>query len=438
MRRLFAFLAFFCAFSRPAGAGVFDARTFTLDNGMRVVAIENRRAPVVTHMVWYKTGSTDDPFGKSGVAHVLEHLMFKGTAAVPDGEFSKIVARNGGTENAFTSRDYTAYYQNIARDRLELVMFLESDRMRNLRFSEQSFAPELEVVKEERLMRTENSPAALLAERRDSLLWGEHPYARPVIGWKKELAALTAEDAERFYDAHYSPDNAVLVVAGDIDADELKPLAEKYYGAIPPNRAPVEKKPFPTSYPVTGKIEMRHPQVHLNSVQRVYAVPSYLSKDKRAAFAFTVLEEVLGAYHSGKLHRRFIDGTKTARYAGASYDGFAADRGVFSIALHAADGVSPAVLERELDRFLKTASFADSDVAKAKKRLIAGIEHLNDDPETSANVAGLFYVLGLSIDDLKNRTANIAAVSPDDVRRAFNELKTSASVTTALMPQDSP
>ncbi len=438
MRFFFAFLACFCIFSRLARADVFDARTFTLDNGMRVVVIENRRAPVVTHMVWYKTGSTDDPFGKSGIAHVLEHLMFKGTAAVPDGEFSKIVARNGGTENAFTARDYTAYYQNIARDRLELVMFLESDRMKNLRFSEKSFSPELEVVKEERLMRTENNPAALLAERRDSLLWGEHPYARPVIGWKKELAALTTEDAERFYNAHYSPDNAVLVVAGDIDADELKPLAQKYYGAIPPNRAPVEKRPFPTSYPVTGKIEMRHPQVHLNSIQRAYAAPSYSSKEKNKAFAFAVLEETLGSYHLGKLYKHFIDKTKTARYVGTFYDGFAADRGVFSIAIHAADGVAPAELEQELNRFLKTVSFTDSDVEKAKKRLIAGIEHLNDDPETSANVAGLFYVLGLDIDDLKNRTANIAAVTPDDTRKAFAELRSSASVTTYLMPQDSP
>ena len=216
--RIFLLSLFLFSQTLAAKADIFNADSFMLSNGLQVVVIENHRAPVVTQMMWYKTGSIDDPLGKSGIAHLLEHMMFKGTAAVPDGEFSKIIARNGGTENAFTSLDYTAYYQNIARDRLELVMFLESDRMKNLRFLQKDFDPELEVVKEERLMRTENNPAALLNERRNSALWGEHPYGRPVIGTKKELSALTLNDVKRFYRTHYAPDNAVLVVAGDITA----------------------------------------------------------------------------------------------------------------------------------------------------------------------------------------------------------------------------
>lgn len=429
---------FIALLTRPALASIFETRTFTLDNGMQVAVIENHRAPVVTHMVWYKTGSIDDPAGKSGIAHVLEHMMFKGTPAVPDGEFSKIVARNGGTENAFTSLDYTAYYQNIARDRLELVMFLESDRMKNLRFSREDFDPELEVVKEERLMRVENNPAALLNERRNGLLWGEHPYGRPVIGTKKELAALTLEDAKRFYQTHYAPDNAVLVVAGDITADELKPLAEKYYGRIPPSRTAAEKKQFSVSYPVRSKIEMRHPQIKLHSLQRVYVVPSYLSENKEQSFSYAVLNEILGAYHLGKMYDHFITGRKTARSAGTNYSGFALDKGTFAFYVTARENVALNDLENDLNRFMKSEKISQKEVDKAKKRLVADLEYLDDNPENAANLVGRFYALGLTVDDLKNRKANIEKVTLADVKKAYADMLSSASVTTYLMPKDAP
>ena len=438
MMRFAALLTALCLIVFDAAASVFDAETFTLDNGMQVAVIENRRAPVVTHMVWYKTGSIDDPAGKSGIAHVLEHMMFKGTPAVPDGEFSKIVARNGGTENAFTSHDYTAYYQNIARDRLELVMFLESDRMKNLRFSQQDFEPELEVVKEERLMRTENNPAGILDERRRAALWGEHPYGRPVIGTKKELPTLTLDDAQRFYQEHYTPENAVLVVAGDISAAELKPLAEKYYGAIAPSRTPADKRLFPAPAPLKSKLEMRHPQAKLYSLRRSYIVPSYLSEGRERAHAYAVLNEILGTYHLGKMYKHFVAGKKTAQSAATGYDGFALDKGTFSFFLTARDGESLSGLERELDRFADPASVTQKDLDKAKKRLVADLEYLNDNPETAANLVGLFYVLGLSVEDLKNWTANIEKVTLADVREAYGDMLASASVTTYLMPREAP
>lgn len=423
----------------PAGASIFETQTFTLDNGMQVAVIENHRAPVVTHMVWYKTGSIDDPAGKSGVAHVLEHMMFKGTAAVPNGEFSKIIARNGGSENAFTSLDYTAYYQNIARDRLELVMFLESDRMKNLRFSQEDFDPELEVVKEERLMRIENSPANLLGERRNILLWGgDHPYGRPVIGTKKELASLTLEDAKRFYQTHYAPDNAILVVAGDITVDELKPLAEKYYGKIPPSRTAAAKKQFSMPYPVRSRIEMRHPQIKLYSLQRVYVVPSYLSENKEQSFAYTVLDEILGAYHLGKMYNHFITVEKTARSAGTSYGGFALDKGTFGFYITARENESLNDLEKELDRFMDPDSITQKELDKAKKRLVADIEYLDDNPEGAANLVGRFYALGLTVEDLKNWTANIEKVTLADVKKAYADMLSATSVTTYLMPKDAP
>ena len=434
----FAAFLFFWLQTFSVQASVFDAETFTLSNGLQVVVIENHRAPIITQMVWYKTGAVDDPSGKSGTAHLLEHMMFKGTAAVPDGEFSKIIARNGGTENAFTSLDYTAYYQNIAKDRLELVMFLESDRMKNLRFLQKDFDPELNVVKEERLMRTENNPATLLSERRNAALWGEHSYARPVIGTKKELPALTLQDIRQFYQTYYAPDNAVLVVAGDITAEELKPLAEKYYGKIPPSRTPAEKKQFILTYPVRSKIEMRHPQVRLYSLQRTYIVPSYLTGKENEAFVYDVLNEILGAYHLGKMYKHFVAGEKTARSAGTYYSGFMQDKGTFSFSLTAMDDQSLPDLEKDLDRFLARRTITAHDVDNAKKRLVSGLEYLNDNPETAANLIGRFYVLGLTVEDLKNWRENIQKVSLRDVKNAYAEMIKSASVTTYLMPEDAP
>lgn len=437
MRLLIVF--FFFLFQLPtAKASVFDAETFTLSNGMQVVVIENHRAPIVTQMVWYKAGAIDDPLGKSGTAHVLEHMMFKGTTAVPDGEFSKIIARNGGTENAFTTGDCTAYYQNIARDRLELVMFLESDRMKNLRFYQKDFDPELEVVKEERLMRTENNPAALLSERRNALLWGDHPYGRPIIGTKKELSALTLADAKQFYQTHYAPDNAVLIVAGDITVEELRPLAEKYYGKIPPRRTAAAKKQFALPYPLRSKIEMRHPQIKLYSMQRVYIVPSYLSEKKEQSFAYAVLDEVLGAYHLGKMYKHFVSNKKIARTAGCDYSGFVLDKGTFSFFLTAREKESLPELEKELNRFLSPRSLTQKEIEKAKKRLVADLEYLNDNPESAANLIGRFYALGMTIEDLKDWRANIEKVSLEDVRKAYADLLTAPYVTTYLMPENAP
>ena len=211
----------------PAEARVFDPETFTLANGLQVVVVANHRTPVVSHMVWYRVGAMDEPSGKSGLAHLLEHLMFKGTPSTPQGEFSRIVARNGGDENAFTSYDFTAYYQNIAKDRLEMVMRMEADRMRNLVLTPEQVAPEKQVVLEERRSRVDNDPAALLDERANATLYLNHPYRRPLIGWEHEVAALTADDALAFYRQWYAPNNAVVVIAGDVTAAEVRPLAEK-------------------------------------------------------------------------------------------------------------------------------------------------------------------------------------------------------------------
>ena len=225
-------LALAAVAGRPAESAVFNPETFTLDNGMQVVVVTNRRAPV-SHHVWYKVGSADSPLGKSGLPHFLEHLMFKGTKNLAPGEFSRIVARNGGNENAFTGPDYTGYFQTIAKDRLELVMQMEADRMANLALVEDEVLHERSVVLEERSQRVDNDPGARLSEQLNATQYYHHPYRIPVIGWRHEMASYTREDALDFYRKWYAPNNAVLIVAGDIDAEELRPLAEKYYGAIP-------------------------------------------------------------------------------------------------------------------------------------------------------------------------------------------------------------
>ncbi|TAN52986.1 MAG: insulinase family protein, partial [Rhodospirillales bacterium] len=215
-------------------AGVFNPQSFMLANGLQVVVIENHRSPIVSHMVWYKVGDADAPQGLSGMPHLLEHLMFKGTPTVGPAQFSKIVARNGGRDNAFTGSDFTAYYQNIAADRLELVMKMEADRMANLILDPKLIDTERKVVLEERRSRTDNDPAARLREKMGALQYDRHPYRNPVIGWESDIRAIAPGDLGAFYRQWYAPNNAILIVAGDVTVDKVKRLAETYYGPLPP------------------------------------------------------------------------------------------------------------------------------------------------------------------------------------------------------------
>lgn len=314
-------------------------------------------------------------------------------------------------------------------------MFLESDRMKNLRFSLQDFAPELEVVKEERLMRTENNPAALLAERRNRLLWGEHAYARPIIGFKQELAALTMKDAQDFYNTHYAPDNAILIVAGDITAAELKPLAEKYYGAVPPGRKARTKRVFTDSQPLKATLEMAHPLAKIQTVTRTYIVPSYLSEGKETAHAYAVLAEILGAADSGVLYKRLVDSQKAAAVS-VDYSGFALDKGTFSISAAVSPASTAEAVRAAIDRPVK---IGEKALRQAKKRLVAGMEHLIDDPATTATTVGLAEILGLGIEELESFPAKINAVTLGDVQAAYETLTTKAPfATTVLTPETAP
>ncbi|ODN71730.1 M16 family metallopeptidase [Methylobrevis pamukkalensis] len=233
------------------------ATSFTLGNGLEVVVIPDHRAPVVTHMVWYKVGASDEPVGKTGIAHFLEHLMFKGTLLHPAGEFSRVIAENGGEENAFTSSDYTAYYQRVAREHLGLMMTFEADRMSGLVLTDSNVLPERQVILEERNMRLDGEPSAILSASVDAVLNLGHPYGVPVIGWREDMETLSRQDAIAFYDRFYTPNNAVLVVAGDVEPDEVRRLAEDTYGKVP-RRAEPERplRPAPGKLRTPRSVEL--------------------------------------------------------------------------------------------------------------------------------------------------------------------------------------
>jgi zinc protease len=250
------------------------ATQFELANGMQVVVIPDNRAPVVTHMVWYRVGAADEQPGVSGIAHFLEHLMFKSTEKIASGEFSKIVSRLGGQDNAFTSQDATAYFQRIAKDRLPQVMEMEADRMVNLRLTEREVTTERDVILEERRSRVENNPQAVLDEQMNAVLYYSHPYGVPVIGWEHEIAKLSREDALSFYKRHYAPNNAILVVSGDVTPEEVKRLAEASYGKIPTNPAIVaRKRPMDPEQRASRRVELKDTRAGKASIQRYYVTP---------------------------------------------------------------------------------------------------------------------------------------------------------------------
>nr|MDQ2704409.1 insulinase family protein [Pseudomonadota bacterium] len=294
---------------------------FLLDNGMEVVVIPDRRAPIVTHMVWYKVGSADELPGKSGIAHFFEHLMFKGTADHKAGEFGAKIAEIGGSENAFTSDDYTAYFQTVTPEALETMMEYEADRMRGLILTDAVIGPERDVVLEERRSRVENNPEALLAEEVAATLYQNHPYGIPVIGWMHEMEKLNRTDAVAFYDRYYAPNNAILVVAGDVDAKEVRELAEKTYGKVPRGPdLPPRVRPQEPEQNTARTVTLTDPRVSVPSFSRSWLTPSYNSAEPGEAEALDLLAEILGGGTRSRIYQALVVKTGIAASAGSYYD----------------------------------------------------------------------------------------------------------------------
>ena len=434
-------LAALLAAPLPATAQVFSPTTYQLANGLQVVVVENHRSPIVTHMVWYRVGAADEPPGKSGIAHLLEHLMFKGTPSVPPGEFSKIVARMGGRDNAFTSSDYTAYFQNVAADRLEAVMKMEADRMRNLTLDDHNVVTERAVVQEERRSRTDNNPQALLAERIEAALYLNHPYRRPVIGWGSEIAQLDREDALDFYKRWYAPNNAILVVAGDVQPEKVRALAETYYGPLKPETVPQRIRPEEPPQVAARTVTLEDPRVQQPSWSRTYMAPSYSSSDKAAPYALEVLAEILGGGATSRLYKSLVVDQGIAAGAGAWYDPSAVDQTTFGLSATPRPGVEvakvQAAMDKEIARVLDKGITA-AEVERAKTRLRANVAYARDSLHTAARVLGEALTTGQTVADVEAWPARIAAVTPEQVNAAARAvLDDRASVTGILLPAKS-
>ena len=441
MRRHAFALAF--ALAVPAAtAAAPEATTFVLENGLKGVVIEDRRAPVVTHMVWYRVGSADEPAGQSGIAHFLEHLMFKGTTTLGDGAFSRTVRDHGGSDNAFTSTDYTGYFQRIAADRLALVMAMEADRMANLDPSEAAVASERDVVLEERRQVVENSPSGPYNEARRAALFLNHPYGRPVIGWEHEIEGLTREMAMAFYRTHYAPNNAILIVAGDVDAAEVERLAREHYGPIPASTAiPPRLRPQEPPHRAARRVEMRDPRVREPSVGRTYLAEPRRTGDQGRAAALAVLADVLGGSSvTSVLARELLVEGDVAIDAGAFFSDTGLDATTFGVYATPRPGVSLAEAEAALDAVLSRMIVDGPDpdhVERIKARLRAAEVYALDDQGRRARRYGVALTSGLTVQDVADWPEALAAVTPADVQAAAAAVfAPERSVTGWLMPSE--
>ena len=422
--------------SWAAEKGVFFPETFQLANGMQVVVITNRRVPVVTHMVWYKVGAADEERGHSGLAHFLEHLMFKGTEELAPGAFSRIVAKNGGRDNAFTSWDYTAYFQSVARDRLELVMGMEADRMANLKLTDEVVYPERSVIQEERRQRVENEPADKIGEQINATLYVHHPYGTPIIGWPQEVASMTREEAEAFYRRWYAPNNAILIVSGDISAEELKPLAEKYYGKVASKPVPERRRVVEPPIGAERRVILRDAEVRQPSLRRLWHAPSYRTDKDGQAYALQVLAEIMSGGATGRLYRSMVVEQKIATSAWLSYGASSWDATMLGMGAAPAPGVEmerlETALEAEVGKLLKD-GVTPEEVATAKKRMLTEAAYARDSLSGPANALGMALATGQSIDDVENWPVRIDAVTPEQVNAAARAVLGKTNHVTGLL-----
>ena len=442
MRRLRAAIACL-AFALPASVKAMDEQvtSFMLDNGMQVVVVQDDRAPVVTHMVWYKAGSADEPKGSSGVAHFLEHLLFKATDTLASGELSAVVSANGGRDNAFTSFDFTAYFQRVAADRLGLMMQMEADRMRNIRLTESDIATERNVVIEERNQRTENNPRALFGEQLSAVQYHNHRYGVPIIGWMHEIETLDMDDAISFYNTYYYPNNAILVVSGDVTPQEVERLAKEHYGPIPanpdlPERLRTEEPPQTAE----RRLYFRDARVSQSYVSRSYLAPERDPGDQKTAAALTVLAEVLGGGQTSYLTEKLQFEQQKAVYSGSFYRGTSLDDTTFDVVIVPTPGVSLEEAESALDAAIEqfmVDGVTDEQLDRIKMQVRASEIYARDDVSGIANRYGRALTSGLTVADVQAWPDILQSVTNDDVMAAAELVfDRNASVTGWLMQDE--
>jgi zinc protease len=412
---------------------------FTLKNGLHILVIPDHRAPVVTHMVWYKIGAADEPPGSSGIAHFLEHLMFKGTDLIPNGEFSKTVAKNGGEDNAFTNHDVTAYFQRVAKDRLPMVMAMEADRMANLHLSEEDVATERKVILEERRTRVDNDPGSILQEQMMAALYTNHPYGIPIIGWEQEIKALDREDALSFYRRFYAPNNAILVVAGDVQPEEVKKLAEDTFGKLAPkDNLNGRLRPSEPAHSAPVKVTLEDPRAGRTTVQRYYLAPSYTSAEPGEAEAIDLLMRVAAAGSISKIYKKLVIEEKKAANAGGWYSDSGLDSGRLGFYAIAAKNVSAGELEQAMDSViedLRQNGITQEELDRARASYLAEFVYTSDSQSRMARHYGWRIATGMTVADVETWPDRLKRVSVDDVRAAAQKyLVDNNSVTGYLLP----
>lgn len=408
----------------------------TLANGLRVIVKEDRRAPTVVHMVWYRAGSIDEKDGSSGVAHDLEHLMFKGTKRLPAGEFNKRVAEAGGRDNAFTSYDYTAYFQIVPKTALPQMMQLEADRMRNLAFTEKEFASELKVVMEERRWRTEDKPQSLVHENLRAVAFTAHPYRRPVIGWMDDLEHLTWQDARDWYTAWYAPNNAYVVVVGDVDHREVFRLAQKHYGHYKPHVLPQRKPQHEPEQTGIRRLTVKAP-AKLPYLAMLWKAPKLSDPRKdRDPYALEVLAAVLDGHEAARLAKNLVRGTRIAQSAGASYDGTLRGEASFMMDGQPAEGKSVAELEAALRgeiRRIQDDGITADELQRVKTQLVAAQTYKRDSLMAQAMEIGSTEGAGLSWRDIDLLVEKIRDVSAAEVQAVAKKYFMDDHLTVAVL-----
>lgn len=416
-----------------------NAVEFRLANDMQVIVIPDHRAPVVTHMIWYKVGAADEASGQSGIAHFLEHLMFKGTEAHPGDEFRARVAAIGGDENAFTASDYTAYFQRVAKENLGEMMRYEADRMTNLVLTDDVVDTERDVVLNERRDRVERNPDAILNEALMRILYMNHPYGRPIIGWNHEIEELDRETALAFYQRYYTPENAILVVAGDVLPQDVRRLAEETYGAIP-SRPHAARAARPSEPPASGPrtVTVRDEKVREPQLQRAYLVPSSSTAEPGEAEALSLLAEILGGGATSRFYDTLVRGDGPATYAGAAYRSGGLDSSRLVVYGLPKPGVELTELERRMDAViadLLEGGVSEEELARAKRSSIAQAIYSLDSQVRLAMILGQALTSGQSLSDVQTWPERVNAVTVEQVLAAARKfLRSEASATGYLEP----
>lgn len=402
-----------------AAEKIFNAETYTLDNGLQIVVLPNDRAPVVTQMVWYKVGAADEQPGKSGIAHFLEHLMFKGSKGLQPGEFSKKIRAQGGEDNAFTGHDYTSFHQSVPVSQLEMVMTMEAGRMRGLNPPLGEVESERKVIVEERRQRTDNDPRARFAEQLNALLFVNHPYSKPIIGWKNEMEGLSWDDAKSFYDLWYAPNNAILIVAGDVTGPDVLELAKKIYGPIPRSDH-VPKRERTISPPLSGspEVTLEDPNIHEPTVQIISRVPS-ARENKQDALALQVLEEIMDGGPASRFYKSLVVEQKIATSAGMSYDSDTWDDADLWLYATPVPGQDLKALKKALEDQMRKViadGVTDAEMKEALTRMQTDVIYARDSLEGPALIFGHALTTGSTIDDVEYWTRDISQVTAQQVQ----------------------